>query len=360
MKKVAIDFREAAQKHRAGKGEYVDQLVRALLAANLDAHFVLLTLAGQRIDLPGGSWTQKSFGRSSLLWHLLVYLWLEFVRPVDVYLASTSATVSALLRSVPSVTTLFDFTAWRHPATHLPRAVALERLFLPWAIKFSKKLLAISNFTKQEAIKLFGVSPDKIIVTPMAADDSFCPLDLKDEQRVALQRKYSLPPKFILYLGTIEPRKNVEFIVRSFGKIKSQVPDTKLVLAGSKGWYAHQILRSIDQDIILTGYIDKEDRPALYNLASVFVFPSHYEGFGMPPLEAMACGTPTIVSDRASLPEVVGDGARIVALEDPNSLAEVMLEILKKPAADGRPGIERAKRFSWDITAQKTWEVLDG
>lgn len=358
--RIAIDFRKATEANRAGKGEYVYQLVKSLVVKNLDTEFVLLTHPHQKIDLPAGNWKQKIFGGGDILWHLFVWLWLEFVRPVDLFFASTSAIVPALLRSVPSVTVLFDFTTWRFPATHLPRAVSLERIFLPSAIRFSRHLLAISEFTKQEAIDLFKVSPAKITTTLLAAEDVYKPLQLSESSKNSLRQKYGLPEKFVLFLGTIEPRKNIDFIIREFEQIKFQIPGTKLVLAGSKGWYAKQVLGSASDDIVLTGYIDKEDKPSLYNLASTFVFPSIYEGFGMPPLEAMACGTPTVVSNAASLPEVVQDGAIQIELktEALSSALEKILNSSELRQELSQKGIARAKELTWENTAKVTIKVL--
>lgn len=358
--KVAIDFREAVRQNPAGKGEYVYQLCRHLLLLNPNVEFILLTCLGQTVNLPAGNWRQKSFGRG-LGWHIGVWFWLELLRPVDLYFSTTSVIIPACLRSVPCVTTLFDFTAWRYPKTHLTRAVWLEKIFMGMALKSSHHLLAISNFTKQEAITLFGICSDKITVAPLAADESYRPLELDENETVALRKKYSLPDEFILYLGMIEPRKNVGFLVQAYQKIQPQIPDTKLVLAGGKGWYADRILKLADSNIIAAGYVDREDKPALYNLAKLFVFPSFYEGFGLPPLEAMACGTATIVSGRASLPEVVDGGAKIVSIEEVGDLADAMLKLLQSPDERrelSRRGISRSKQFSWQRTAEQTWKVL--
>ena len=358
--KIAIDFREAASTAPAGKGEYVHQLCRRLLQVSSEAEFVFLTIPGQVIDLPRGNWRQKTFGGGALGWHIGVWFWLELLRPVDVYFSTTSVIVPACLRSVPCVTTLFDFTVWRYPKTHLTRAVWLEKIFMGQAIKHSHKLLAISNFIKQETITLFSTNPDKIIVTPLAADDIYQPMSLGGDEASALRRKYRLPAKFILYLGTIEPRKNIDLLIKAYQKIKSDIGDIKLVLAGSRGWHSREAGLDND-DIILPGYIEAKDKAALYNIASLFVFPSVYEGFGLPPLEAMTCGVPTIVSDRASLPEVVGGGAGIVSVDSPDNLASVILEILKSPDRQAelrRRGLDQARQFSWRRTAEVTWEVL--
>ncbi len=352
---IAVDFREATRPTRAGKGEYVYQLVRAWLEQGFDAELILLIATGQTVELPFGRWREQSFA-GGLLWHWRVARWLAH-RPVDVYLASLSLIVPAISRAVPVVTTLFDFSAWRYPGTHLSRTVWLEKLFARTAVARSVHLLAISEFTKREAVALFGVRPDKITVTPMAAATQFRPLP-PDE---SIRARYHLPDKFILYLGTIEPRKNLLTLIAAFNRIRSQLADVSLVLAGGEGWRANAILRLADARIIFPGYIEAADRPALYGMAEVFVFPSLYEGFGIPPLEAMACGVPTIVSDRASLPEVVGGAAVQVPAANPEALARALLETLNSPtrrAALRQQGLARARHFTWARTAQLTWEIL--
>ena len=283
-------------------------------------------------------------------------MWLRH-RPVDVYLSTQSFVIPAISRAVPVVTTLFDFTAWRYPKTHLSKAVRLEKLLARRAIRRSAHLLAISEFTKRETVELFGVAPGKITVTPMAAGEQFKPL-LPDP---AARAKYHLPEKFILYLGTIEPRKNLSRLIDAFGVVSQQFPDVKLVLAGGVGWQSEPVLARADDKVIFPGYILDRDRPAVYNLATVFVFPSLYEGFGIPPLEAMACGIPTIVSDRASLPEVVDGAAALVPAEDITALADAMSQLLSSSGMREtlkQAGIRRAREFSWQQTARLTWEAV--
>jgi len=360
--KIAVDFREAARSRRAGKGEYVFELVRAWLPLIKDSQtkLILLTHTGQAVDLPPGAWCQRAFG-GGLLWHTQVWLWLELLRPVDVYFATTSFIIPACLRSLPSVTTIFDFAVWRHSYSQA-KTSWLEKLMAGAAFRFSRHLLAISEFTKQEAIKLFQIPADKITVTLMAAAGQYRPLILDKLEIAKLRGKYNLPDKFILYLGTLEPRKNILGIIEAFQQIKNQISGVKLVLAGSKGWRTNNIIKAAKaEDIIMTGYVGYRDKPALYNLAKVFVFPSFYEGFGMPPLEAMACGTPTIVSNSASLPEVVGKAAKIIPAQDTGALARTMKEILINPHLQqelSRSGITQAKEFSWRGTAQQTWQIL--
>ncbi|MFH0905261.1 MAG: glycosyltransferase, partial [bacterium] len=240
--KIAIDFREAAEQKHAGKGEYVWQLVKAMLAEGVSADLVLLTYNWQTVDLPAGRWTQRKMGGRSLVWQLGVIWWLLFSHSVQVYFSTTSWIVPALVWGVPVVTTIFDFTPWRYPETHRAKTLFWERLLGRRALQRSSQLLAISEFTKQEAIDLFGVDGNKITVTPLAADESCQPLLLDHPSIETVRDRYRVPDKFILYLGTLEPRKNVVALVRAYQQAKPRLGEIKLVLAGARGWLAEQIM----------------------------------------------------------------------------------------------------------------------
>ncbi|MDD5606014.1 MAG: glycosyltransferase family 1 protein [Patescibacteria group bacterium] len=359
--KILIDFREGAATRRAGKGEYARQLVLEMVKQVKDAELILLTYPGQTLHLPKGNWRQKAIGGGKILWHLWVWLWCEIAKPADVYFASTSAIVPALLRRMPVVMTIFDFTVWRFPATHLSHAVRLEKIFLPLALKSAKHLLAISDFTRQEAQALFRVPAHKVTTTLLGVNEHYRPVALKVSTKKQLKKRYKLPDNFVLYLGTLEPRKNLPILISAFQSLKSQFPDTRLVLAGSLGWQSQQLQTLLTDDIVVTGFIRDADQVAVYNLAQLFVFPSLYEGFGMPPLEAMACGVPTIVSNQASLPEVVGSAAIQVPPTQTDKLTDAIKRILSSPNLQrqlSRAGRKRALEFSWRSTAQKTLEIL--
>lgn len=181
-----------------------------------------------------------------------------------------------------------------------------------------------------------------------------------------VQEKYNLPEKFVLFLGTIEPRKNIEAVIRAFDKASYEFPSYELLLAGGKGWNnkgiyeIHNKLKNKDK-IRFLGYVEHEEKPALYKLASLFVFPSIYEGFGLPPLEAMACGTPVITSNASSLPEVVGDAGLMVNPYNINELVEAMKVMLSDAELRQRfieKGLARAQKFTWERCAEKTLELI--
>jgi glycosyltransferase involved in cell wall biosynthesis len=183
-----------------------------------------------------------------------------------------------------------------------------------------------------------------------------------------VKARWGLDRPFILNVGTLEPRKNQTRLIQAYAMLKerTQLPH-QLVIAGGRGWLYEDIFRRVNelglkQDVRFLGYVAEEDLPALYNLADVFVFPSVYEGFGLPPLEAMACGTPVICSNSSSLPEVVGDAAIQVRPGDPDALVEAMEEVLNDGMVRQRlrdAGVEQAKRFSWEAAAQRLLSIYE-
>lgn len=359
--KIAVDFREGAKPNRAGKGEYIFQLVATWAASSSD-EVVLLVERGQQVGLKlPSAWRVMVVPANGLWWQFFVIAWLEFLRPVQVYFSATSLIVPTFVRSVRVVTTIADFTVWRFPSHHLPRAVWIERICMPWALRFSNHLLAISEFTKQEAIDLFRINPAKMTVIPLAVGAEFTSHALDLAQASAIRQKYNLPEHFFLYLGTLEPRKNIQRLVTSFVQLASEFPQLKLVLAGARGWLVDELIANHPQQIIITGYIEAADRPALYKLARAFVFPSLYEGFGLPPLEAMSSGVPVLTSRVASLPEVVGDAAILV---DPKSDAELVAALRRLADSPGlrdelrQKGLVQAQKFNWAKTTQLTLATL--
>lgn len=231
----------------------------------------------------------------------------------------------------------------------------------------ARGVIAVSQSTKNDLIDLYGINEQKIRIIHSGVAQDFRQLETKDRE-LEIKKKYGLPEKFILYFGTIEPRKNLEGLIQAYEIFRQNNPDLDhaLVLAGAPGWLCQNIYfkarRSpFKKDIIFTGFIEPEDKNTLYNLTSLFVYPSLFEGFGFPPLEAMACGAPVVSSFTSSFPEVLAGGALLV---DPYNLGEIawaMAEILKDERLKNdfvAKGFERAKNFSWDKCARETLDFL--
>lgn len=351
---IGIDVREGVKEERAGKGEYVYQLVSHLIQHN-EHQFVLFS----NKEIPQ-QWQKDNvrsvmFSTPSCIWQLLMFLHLEFLRSVDMYFSTTSLIIPALVRSTPVVTTLFDFVSFLFPSHHQQKAVVLEKMWMKLAIRYSKELLAISEHTKKDAIRLFKVNPDKITTTYLAA--SF----VQEQEPITINME-----NIILFIGTLEPRKNLIRLIEAFNKLRTEGIKASLLLVGTWGWQSQGIKQAIEQskfkqDIQVLGYVQAAQKQALYKQASVLAFPSLYEGFGLPPLEAMATGTPVVTSNISSLPEVVGNAAILI---NPNNTKEIYSAI-KKILVDKSfteqlitKGHVQAHKFSWRETANATLSVL--
>ena len=265
----------------------------------------------------------------------------------------------------PTITTIHDVSFKRFPEFFRLK----DRLILNWAVRRASKkaarIIVPSEHTKNELVQLYRMDPDKIAITYEGVDAQFRPMD-RNVTRALVGGKYGIRTPFVLTLGVIQPRKNLGRLLEGFAMLKGNLEsEHKLVIVGKHGWKEADFGRRIaelglGEEVVLTGYVPHGDLPALYSAADVFVYPSVYEGFGLPPLEAMACGTPVITGDCSSMPEVVGEAGLMVDPYDPNAFAEAMARILASEslrAEMSRRGIAQSKKFSWDKMAQETMEV---
>jgi len=221
-------------------------------------------------------------------------------------------------------------------------------------------IVTISAFSKGEISRFLGYRQDRIIVVPCGVDFRMYHPHYSEEQKHCARQKYGIQGEYILYLGTLEPRKNIPRLIGAYQILRKADPAVpELVIAGKKGWQYQEIFALVKElgladHVLFPGYIDEADVPLLMAGAKVFVFPSLYEGFGMPPLEAMACGTPVLVSKTAALPEVVGDAGVMVDPLSPNSIAQGMEQLLTDEAYRQsmiKKGIALAAFFSWEAAA---------
>jgi glycosyltransferase involved in cell wall biosynthesis len=234
-----------------------------------------------------------------------------------------------------------------------------------YSARRAARLLVISQSTKDDVVRFCDVSPDNVIVTYCGVDEQFAPRSRHEVE--AFRATKGLPSRFILYLGTLEPRKNVPQIVRAYAALRSDDLSRhyKLVIAGAKGWGYDEVFAAVEQndlkdDVMFAGYVPAEELPLWYNAAELFVYPSLFEGFGLPVLEALACGTPAITSNVSSLPEVAGDAALTITPTDTRALSEAMIRVLRDAALRAQlreRGLRQAAQFSWQRTAQQTAQV---
>ena len=240
--------------------------------------------------------------------------------------------------------------------------------WLPACVKRSDMIIAISEHTKRDIIRLLGVPEEKIHVTLLAADDAFRLI----EDEAQLQRitdKYDLPEEFMLNIGTVEPRKNIPILIEAYAAYLEQNRESnlKFVISGKKDWGFDEVKRVIDkngisENIIFTDYIDDDEMPAMYSKAKIFAYPSYYEGFGLPILEALSCGTPVICSNVSSIPEVVGDAAIMVDPDDVKGFADAIRlldtdEVMHKTFSE--KALKQADKFAWQKTADETLKVYE-
>jgi glycosyltransferase involved in cell wall biosynthesis len=251
-----------------------------------------------------------------------------------------------------------EFFSWRQRFWHAslaPRARAKE----------ADKIIAVSQSTKDDLVSLYRVPESKIRVTHSGVGEEFKKIEVGDELR-RIKEKYHLPDNFILYFGTLEPRKNLIGLIRAYEILRQKNDDYRLVIAGVPGWLHNEIFQaarcsSYARDIIFTGFVAPEDKAGLYNLASLFVYPSFFEGFGFPPLEAMACGLPVICSNNSSFPETVGQAALMIDPYNFGEIAWAMNEVLSDNdlrQALINDGLAHVKKFSWDNCARETLKFL--
>ncbi len=259
------------------------------------------------------------------------------------------------------ITTVYDMTYVRFPETMDARNLRRISAGMERSAKRSDRIITISEFSKREIIDLLGVPEEKVSVIYSAPSFSEETVDSEDTLG-----KYGITKPYILYVGTIEPRKNLVRLIHAFEMLKrNEKLPYRLVLAGGKGWQNEEIYRAAKEspfaeDIIFTGYISNSERNCLYQNAELFVFPSLYEGFGMPPLEAMHWGCPVVTSDAASMPEICGDAAALVnPLDEEDIVKGIMAVLSDKEYAESlrKKGYEQEKKFTWETSAQQLISV---
>jgi len=264
----------------------------------------------------------------------------------------------------PTILTIHDLSLLLHPETHESRLVRRARYRLPLMARWATKIITATEVVKKEIAERLQVDPAKITVTPYAPRSNFRPLERSDTEQT--RARLGVEECFVLFVGTIEPRKNLITLLRALADIlRTTELRPQLVIAGQKGWLVRETLNYINSEglnehIKFTGYISDRDLRALYASCAVCVYPSLYEGFGLPPLEAMACGAPVIASNVPTLTETIGNAALLVPPTDVQQLACGIVEMISdqgKSAHFSQVGLERASQFTWERTARATLDV---
>jgi glycosyltransferase involved in cell wall biosynthesis len=263
------------------------------------------------------------------------------------------------------VITIHDLIPYVMPET-VGRGYLLKFLKeVPYILELSDGIITVSEWSKKDILKFFPMDENKIYVTPLAADSKYRPLD-KEQCQYVLEKKFNIKQPYILYIGGFSPRKNVRSLIMAFSTVLRELnKEHKLVIVGSlkdEGSSLKELSDrlNISSNIIFTGFVEEELLPVLYNGSEAFIYPSFYEGFGLPPLEAMSCGIPVITSNISSIPEVVGDAGILIDPYDTSNLMNALGVLLNDDnlkASLSKKGLEKSKEFSWEKTAEKTLDV---
>jgi glycosyltransferase involved in cell wall biosynthesis len=350
---------------RAGVSNYVEALLTHLGAIDQRNRYTVYTTCGldsAALGLPSNFAVRPSRlptinPRVRIPWEQLLAPLLLRLSRADVFHGVLN--VAPLFCPAPSVITIHDLAFLSFPQTFR----RLNRAYLTWATRVSARraarILAVSEATKQEIVRLLGVQPEKIVVTYDACDERFAPPE--PGALAAFRARTGLPERFILFVGTLEPRKNLPTLIEAYSRI-ARATDAPLIIGGGKGWLYDSIFAKVESldlgdRVRFAGFIDAADLPLWYAAATVFTLPSLYEGFGMPLLEAMACGTPVVSTISSSLPEVVGDAGLMVPPTDADALGTALLRLLGDASLREElreRGLRQARRFSWRETAERT------
>lgn len=367
--RIGIDY-TAAVNQGAGIGRYARQMTRALLELDRENEYVLFVPsaspeASRASESAIVGQANVSLARLPLSERALVALWHRLRVPVPVELFSGRLDVfhspdfalAPVLRA-RTLVTVHDLSFRRVPECFKPALLSYLNRVVPRSVARADIVLADSESTRNDAIELLRLAPERVFVVYAGVDSRF--RRVTDQGLLEdVRSRYSLPGRFVLSVGTLQPRKNYVRLIEAFSRL-SGVEDVRLVISGARGWLYEEIYRRVEElglssRVLFPGYVAEADLPALYSLSEVFAFPSLYEGFGLPPLEAMACGTPVVVSRASSLPEVVGNAGCLV---DPLSVEEIagtLQALLDSPArrADlAEQGVAQAARFTWSEAAR--------
>ena len=376
---IGIDASRSAAPQRTGTENYSLNLIRHLLALQSDHCYRLYFNRPPTRELRITNYELRimPFPR---LWTHLRLSWEMARRPPD--LLFIPAHVLPIIHPRRSVVTVHDLGYLFYPEAHR----FLDRLYLDFSTRYNARaathLIADSSATKRDLIERYGSKPDKITVVYPGYDETIFQPVRNEKAIEAVKTRYGIVSDYILFVGTLQPRKNLVRLIEVFanmqvGKYASGQVDAglqtckpanlQLIISGKKGWLYDQIFRQVEElglegRVVFTDYVPEWDLPALLSGARLFVFPSLYEGFGLPVLETMACGTPVVCSNASSLPEVVGDAAVLVDPLDVERLAAAMERVLGDEELRAKlieRGFEQARKFSWERCARETLNVLE-
>lgn len=352
---------------KTGVGTYTFELARALAAHAPDDDFQVVSpkpfdLSADGVPRPPN--LSLVYSKPNLLerrwWSLGMP---SYIRRNSIALFHGTNFEVPLRGNCPTIVTIHDLSLLLHSNTHEPRAVLRGRVRLPRMVRRATLVITDSEAVRQEVCEHLRVAPEKVFAIPLAPRAEFAPMPAAVTAEV--RKRLGIEDEFVLFAGTMEPRKNLLTLIRAFEEVlRSSELRPQLVIVGKVGWKQTDVLKTLERAafsdrIKLTGYVSDADLRALYSSCRAFVYPSIYEGFGLPPLEAMACGAPVIAT---AVPSVITSGARVISATDVNGLARNIVELLSDARAResvSAAGLKHASKFSWEQTAMLTREVYN-
>lgn len=373
--RVGIDYTSAARQ-RAGIGRYTRELVRALLALERGHEYTVFAAAGGLKDddwKPGVGQRGVRVRSLPLSDDWLARLWQRLRLPIPVEVVtgpldvfySPDFTLPPAMGGTRTVLTVHDLSFVHYPDAFVPSLRRYLERVVPRSIERADRVLADSAHTRSDLITLFDVAPEQVTIIYPGVDPRFRPTPEPGETE-RLRERYGVGEEaYVLSVGTLQPRKNYVRLMEGFVRLREAADTrTQLVIAGGRGWLYDEIIAEASRhdSVRLLGFVEDEDLPALYRGASVFAFPSLYEGFGLPVLEAMACGIPVVCSDTSSLPEVAGEGALLVDPLNADELAGALARALGDRGLRERMvdrGLAQAAKFTWERSARQLLDVID-
>jgi glycosyltransferase involved in cell wall biosynthesis len=366
--RIGIDA-SAIPTNRAGAGNYIFNLIAAFSKIDFANDYIIFAKSEHieewKIKQSNFCFLDCSFRNPPLrlAWEQAVFPYALKKHKIDL-LHSPHYTMP-YFASCKSVVTFCDMIFFLYPYLH----TLAKRFFFRSIIKISSRkadaIIAISKSTARDINALLQIQSKKIHVTPLASGDNFRLIDDSNALGKTCHKYGLIPGNYLLFIGVLEPRKNIPMLLKAYRKLVDRGIRQKLVIVGKKGWFYNEIFSSVQSlrlegKVIFTGFVPDEDLPSLLNGALLFVYPSLYEGFGLPVLEAMSCGTPVVTSNISSMPEIIGDAGLLVDPTNINHLAENIEKLILSNSLRNslrHRGISRAATFSWERTARETLNV---
>jgi glycosyltransferase involved in cell wall biosynthesis len=362
----------AAHPRKTGIATYITNLVQALLKVDPSNHDTLFVSRENAMMFPDdGPRCRKKFGPAitentniRVLWEHTLLPWTIRENNLDLFHGPTF--VAPFLSRIPNVVTIADMTWFTHPEAHQALKRWYYQRLIPVSIRRARCVIAMSESTRRDIVRLVGAPKEKVVTVHCGVEASFRP----NGGLVAgadIRRTWAIAGRFILFLGVIEPRKNIPRLLQAFAEVLRRGFDGRLVMVGPKGWGYVAVARTIgelglERHDTFTGPLSDEEVRAFLREATLFAYPSLYEGFGLPVLEAMACGAPVVTSNVSSLPEVVGDAGIMIDPLDVNALTDALDCVLSDSALRERlrqKGLEQAREFTWEATARRTLAIYE-